>query len=250
MLRRRHGMKAPPGSAGVPPAQHWHSFTPLLNPARPATPPGLSFGRAHGVSAGSAAGCPIAGKRSGSQRHSMRAGRPRSRRGASSHPSCSTRRHRPRRCGRAVPLRVPSVKHPIVNKDEPRMDTKTDGPAWLQRRHGRKSLPGARASRPHNTGTASPVSSTRLDRQRRQDSPLAGPRGFSAGRVAGCPIAGKRSGSQRHGMRAGRPRSRGCPLAAHTGYNRAARRPPARFESADQAWSTPLRGVPCALASC
>ncbi len=76
-LRRRHGMKA--GSAGVPPAQHWHGFTPLLHPARPAAAPRLCFGRARAVPAGGAAGCPIAGKLSGSQRHSMRAGRPRSR---------------------------------------------------------------------------------------------------------------------------------------------------------------------------
>ena len=42
--------------------------------------------------------------------------------------------------------------------------------------------PGARASRPHNTGKASPNSSTRLDRQRRQDSALTEPLPFlSAG---------------------------------------------------------------------
>ena len=38
--------KAPPGSAGVPPAQHWHSFTHFFDPARPAAAPGLCFGRA------------------------------------------------------------------------------------------------------------------------------------------------------------------------------------------------------------
>ena len=99
---------SPPGSAGVPPAQHWHRFTHLLDPARPAAAPGLCFGRACGVPVGGVAGCSIAGKLSGSQRHSMRARRPRSRRGASSHPSCSARRHCPCRCGRAVPLRGPS----------------------------------------------------------------------------------------------------------------------------------------------
>ena len=110
------------------------------------------------------------------------------------------------------------------------------------------SPPGARASRPHHTGKASPISSTRLDRQRRQDSASAGPVAFPlAGRVpnrreterpatavhaggtpalpggvrallrtspwrsrwqAGCRIAGRLSGSQRQCMRAGRPRSR------------------------------------------
>ena len=79
-----------------------------------------------------------------------------------------------------VVLRVSSVKHPIVNKDEPRMDTNTNGPALLQRRHGRKPPPGARASRPHNTGTVSPLSPTRLDQQRRHDSASAEPMGFPA----------------------------------------------------------------------
>ena len=88
----------------------------------------------------------------------MRARRPRSRRGASSHPSCSARRHCPCRCGRAVPLRGPScvfvdssffrlfqtstapapddgadhtrVKHPFVNKDEPRMNTNRHEDRW------------------------------------------------------------------------------------------------------------------------
>ncbi len=50
--------------------------------------------------------------------------------GASSHPSCSARRHSPCRCGRAVPLRVSSVKHPIVNQDEPRMNTNGHEYRW------------------------------------------------------------------------------------------------------------------------
>ena len=106
-LRRRHGRK-PSGSAGVPPAQHWHSLTPLSHPARPATAPGLCLGRAHAVPGGRVAGRRITGKLSGHPTQRMRARRPRSRRGASSLPSCSTRRHSPCRCGRAVPLRVPS----------------------------------------------------------------------------------------------------------------------------------------------
>ncbi len=55
--------------------------------------------------------------------------------GRLSHPSCFTRRRCPCRCGSAVPLRVSSVKHPILYKDEPRMNTNghdTDGPAWLR----------------------------------------------------------------------------------------------------------------------
>ena len=101
--------EAPPGSAGVPPAQHWHSLTPLSHPARPATAPRFRFSPAHAVPAGRTVGCHIAGNRSGTQRERMRARRPRSRRGASSHPSRSARRHCPCRCGSAVPLRVPSL---------------------------------------------------------------------------------------------------------------------------------------------
>ncbi len=199
-LRRRHGRKA--GSAGVPPAQRWHSLTPLSHPARPATGPRLCFGRARAVPAGGAAGCPIAGKLSGSQRHSMRAGRPRSRWGASSHPSCSATRHCPCRCGRAVPLPVPSK----TNHECTRMHTKTDGPAWLRRRHGMKAgsagVPPAQhwhslTPLPH---PARPAAAPRLCFGRARAVP--------AGGAAGCPIAGKLSGSQRHSMRAGRPRSR------------------------------------------
>ena len=49
--------------------------------------------------------------------------------------------------------------------------------------------PGTRASRPHNTGKASPISSTRVDRQRRQDSASAGPMPFP---LAGWPVAPSR----------------------------------------------------------
>ncbi len=100
--------EVPPGSAGVPPAQHWHSLTPLFHPARPATAPRFRFSRAHGVPGGRVARRRITGKLSGHPTQRMRARRPRSRWGASSHPSCSARRHRPCRCGRAVPLRRPS----------------------------------------------------------------------------------------------------------------------------------------------
>ena len=107
MLRRCHERK-PTRERGRPARTTLAQPTPLSHPARPATAPGFRFSRACGVPVGGVAGCPIAGKLSGSQRHSMRARRPRSRRGASSHPSCSARRHCPCRCGGAVPLRVPS----------------------------------------------------------------------------------------------------------------------------------------------
>ncbi len=79
------------------------------------------------------------------------------------------------------------------------MDTKTDGPACLRRRHGMKAHLGARASRPHNTGTASPISPTRLDRQRRRDSASAEPMGFPP---AGWPCSASRgngAATQRRG---------------------------------------------------
>ena len=63
-------------------------------------------------------------------------------------------------------------------EDEPRKNTKTDGPTLLRRPHGMKPHPGARASRLHNTGKASPIASTGIDRQRRQDPALAEPMPF------------------------------------------------------------------------
>ena len=71
--------EAHPGARASRPHKSWHSFGHLLNQDRPATAPGLCFGRAHAVPAGSAAGCRIAGKVIGNRRDSMRAGRPRSR---------------------------------------------------------------------------------------------------------------------------------------------------------------------------
>ena len=102
-LRRRHGMKA--GSAGVPPAQRWHSLTPLLHPARPARAPRFRFSRAQPVPSGRGAGCRFTGKLSGHPTQRMRAGRPRSRRGASSQPSCSPRGHAPACRAAALPGR-------------------------------------------------------------------------------------------------------------------------------------------------
>ena len=71
--------KGPPGARASRPHKSWYSLTHLLDPDRTATAPWLCFGRAQAVPAGSVAGCRIAGKLSGTQRDSMRAGRPRSR---------------------------------------------------------------------------------------------------------------------------------------------------------------------------
>ena len=79
------------------------------------------------------------------------------------------------------------------------MDTNTHGPPWLRRRHGRKLPPGARASRPHNTGTASPLSSTRLDRQRPHDSASAEPGPFLSAGWPGAASRGNGAAAQRRG---------------------------------------------------
>ena len=60
-----------------------------------------------------------------------------------------------------------------------------------------------------NLGIASPISSTRIERQRRHGSASAGPMRFPPAGGAGCRIAGKLSGNPRDSMRARRPRSRG-----------------------------------------
>ncbi len=168
-------MKA--GSAGVPPAQHWHSLTPLLHPARPATAPRFRFSRAHGVPGGRVAVCRIMGKLSGHPTQRMRARRPRSRRGASSHPSCSARRHCSCRCGSAVPLRLPScvfvdssffrlpppcwadhtrVKHSIVNQGEPRMHTNGHEYPWTRLAATPSRDEGRERGRPARTTLAQP----------------------------------------------------------------------------------------------
>ena len=73
------GENVPPGARASRPHKSWYSLADLLAPDRTATAPGLCFGRAHAISAGSVAGCRIAGKLSDNSRESMRAGRPRSR---------------------------------------------------------------------------------------------------------------------------------------------------------------------------
>ncbi len=51
---------------------------------------------------------------------------------------------------------------------------------------GEKAQPGARASRPHNTGKASPISSPRVDRQGRHTSASAEPMRFPPARWTGA----------------------------------------------------------------
>ena len=117
-------------------------------------------------------------------------------------------------------------KPTIVVDDEGRASTNTDGPPLLRRRHGMK--PTRERGRPAGTslGTAWAICFIRADRQRRQDICFGRAHAVPAGRVAGCPIAEKLSGTQRDSMRAGRPRSRVGPppiaLAAQGGTRRLA----------------------------
>ena len=93
-------------------------------------------------------------------------------------------------------------KLPNIFEDEPRMHTNTDGTPLVRRRYGLKAHPGARASRPHNTGRASLISSTRLDRQRRQDSAWSEPMAIPP---AGWPgAASQGNGAIRNGSACGR----------------------------------------------
>ena len=78
----------------------------------------------------------------------------------------------------------------------------------VSRRHGKKTHPGARASRPHNTWHSL---GHLLDPGRPARAPclcFGRAHAVPAGRAAGCPIARKPSGNPRDSMRAGRPRSR------------------------------------------
>ncbi len=128
-------MKA--GSAGVPPAQHWHSLTPLSHPARPATAPRFHFSRAQAVPAG----------RVGRAPHHGETERPPNPEDAGETPALPEGRLLPsfllreealplpmRQCRPAscpfVVLRVSSVKHPIVNRGEPRMNTNRHEFQW------------------------------------------------------------------------------------------------------------------------
>ena len=94
---------SPPGSAGVPPAQHWQSLAHLLDPDRPAKAPGLCLGRAHAVPTGTVDGCAIAGKTERQPKGEDAGGTPRSRVGRFRH-DCPSRESRRKRTGWMVAL--------------------------------------------------------------------------------------------------------------------------------------------------
>ena len=249
------------GARASRPHQAWHSLGHLPHLDQPATAPWLSFGLADAVPADRVAACSIALKLSGGQRDSMRAGRPRSQgnhsplEGESQKPSRQAKADAvggvwratsqkadvhplgnsrlPASHAPALPCGSCEEKRPIVNEDEPRMDTKrheetrrdtkTDGtPSTTS---GAKmhlqfcdlgvtmswddGLLGARASRPHQAWHS-------LGHLPHLDQPGTAPwpsfglaDGVPAHRVAACSIALKLSGGQRNRMRAGRPRSQG-----------------------------------------
>ena len=130
--------EAPPGARASRPHKSSRSFGHLLHRNQPAAAPCLCFGRAHAVPAGRAVGCNIAGKLSGNRRDSMRAGRPRSRGCRPDGEVGGIRRATSLKAGlsplgnsRLPASPVPALpcgsfqeKRPIVNEDEPRMDTK------------------------------------------------------------------------------------------------------------------------------
>ena len=144
------------GARASRPHQAWHSPGHLPHLDQPGTAPWLSFGLADAVPADRVAACSIALKLSGGQRDRMRAGRPRSQ---GNHSPLEGESQKPSRQAKAdavgggrrvtsqkadvYPLgnsrlpasRAPSPpcgsfeeKRPIVDEDEPRMDTNTDGP--------------------------------------------------------------------------------------------------------------------------
>ena len=140
------------GARASRPHQAWHSLGHLPHLDQPGTAPWLSFGLAAAVAADRVAACSIALKLSGSQRDRMRAGRPRSQgnhsplegesqkpsrqakadavggerratsQKADAHPLGNSRL--PASRAPARPCRSFEEKRPIVNEDEPRMDTK------------------------------------------------------------------------------------------------------------------------------
>ena len=128
------------GARASRPHQARHSLGHLLHLDQPATAPWLSFGLADGVPAGRVAACGIALKLSGSQRDSMRAGRPRSRARPSRRQGgclqhCTEAQRRPKGQhaggtpalpGKAVPAAPCGSfegKRLIISEDEPPMDT-------------------------------------------------------------------------------------------------------------------------------
>ena len=123
--------EAHPGARASRPHKSSRSFSHLLHRNQPAAVPCLCFGRA--------VGCNIAGKLSGTQRERMRAGRPRSRVVSSRwcggrYPAGDFSESRPVPFGKLPFACEPGArpqrrggsfeeKRPIVNEDEPRMDT-------------------------------------------------------------------------------------------------------------------------------
>ena len=140
-----------PGARASRPHQAWHSLGHLPHLDQTGTAPWLSFDLTHAVPAHKVAACSIALKLSGGQRDRMRAGRPRSQgnhsplEGESQKPSrqakadavggvwrvTSQKTHvHPLGNSRLPASRAPALpcgsfeeKRPIVNEDEPRMDT-------------------------------------------------------------------------------------------------------------------------------
>ena len=140
-----------PGARASRPHQAWHSLGHLPHLDQPGTAPWLSFGLADAVLADRVAACSIALKLSAGQRDSMRAGRPRSQgnhsplEGESQKPSRQAKADavgggrratsqkadvRPLGNSRLPASRAPVTpcgsfqeKRPIVNEDEPPMDT-------------------------------------------------------------------------------------------------------------------------------
>ena len=141
-----------PGARASRPHQAWHSLGHLPHLDQPGTAPWLSFGLADAVPADRVAACSIALKLSGGQRDRMRAGRPRSQgnhsplEGESQKPSRQAKADAvgggrrvtsqkadlhplgnsrlPASRGPALPCGSFEEKRPIVDEDEPRMDTK------------------------------------------------------------------------------------------------------------------------------
>ncbi len=125
------------GARASRPHQAWHSLGHLPHLDQPGTAPWLSFGLADTVPAHRVAACSIALKLSDGQRDSMRAGRPRSRGCRLDGEVGGIRRATSLKAGlsplgdsRLPASRAPALaarsfeeKQPIVNEDEPRMDT-------------------------------------------------------------------------------------------------------------------------------
>ena len=109
------------GARASRPHQAWHSLGHLLHRNQPAAAPWLSFGLADGVPAHRVAACSIALKLSGGQRDKYAGGTP-ALPGDKEQDAGGT----PALPGDAVPA-VPGgsfeEKRPIVNEDEPRMNT-------------------------------------------------------------------------------------------------------------------------------